>query len=148
LLISFIFTVAVMSRPKTYSTPEAAKLIGVSVIILHRWLGAQRIQPYGIELVDGRKLWRWNERDIAEGRKLKASQKDGPKTRLGSSDIAKRPRFQLLVSAKPRACMARYCPNEADYRAVWARDVRKLVCRSHRHALENKPWKDISEWLR
>jgi predicted site-specific integrase-resolvase len=69
------------TRPKTYSTPEAAKLIGVSVITLHRWLAAQKIQPYGIELGDGRKLWRWNERDIAEGRKLKASQKYGPKTK-------------------------------------------------------------------
>jgi hypothetical protein len=64
-----------MSRPKTYSTPEAAKLIGVSVITLHRWLGARKIQPYGIELGDGRKLWQWNDRDIAEGRKLKASHK-------------------------------------------------------------------------
>lgn len=92
-------------------------------------LAAEKIQPYGIELGDGRKLWRWNERDIAEGRKLRASQKDGPKTHLRPSDIAgqphqmdeaKRPRFQLLVSAKPRTCMARSCPNEADYWAVWA----------------------------
>ncbi len=92
-----------MSKPKTYSTPEAAKLIGVSVITLHGWLGAQRIQPYGIELVDGRKLWRWNERDIEEGRKLKASQKDGPKTRLGPSDIAKRPRS--TTSQRKTSCV-------------------------------------------
>ena len=73
MLISFISTVAVMSMPKNDSTPEAAKLIGVSLITLHRWLAAQKIQPYGIELGDGRKQWRSNERDIAEGRKLKAS---------------------------------------------------------------------------
>jgi predicted site-specific integrase-resolvase len=64
--------------PKTYSTPEAAKLIGVSVITAHRWLAAGKIRPFGIELPDGRKLWRWNDRDIAEGRKLKALQKHSP----------------------------------------------------------------------
>jgi transposase len=41
------------TRPKTYSTPEAAKLIGVSVITLHRWLAPKKIQPYGIELDTG-----------------------------------------------------------------------------------------------
>jgi predicted site-specific integrase-resolvase len=63
--------------PKTYSTPEAAKLIGVSVITAHRWLAAGKIRPFGIELADGRKQWRWNDRDIAEGRKLKALQNRG-----------------------------------------------------------------------
>jgi excisionase family DNA binding protein len=63
--------------PKTYSTPEAAKLIGVSVITVHRWLAAGKIRPFGIELGDGRKLWRWNDRDIAEGRRLKGLQKRG-----------------------------------------------------------------------
>jgi len=67
--------------PKTYSTPEAAKLIGVSLITVHRWLAAGKIQPYGIELGEERKLWRWNDRDVAEGPKLKASQKHGPKSR-------------------------------------------------------------------
>jgi predicted site-specific integrase-resolvase len=66
--------------PKTYSTPQAAKLIGVSLITVHRWLAAEKIRPFGIELGDGRKLWRWNDRDIEEGRKLKAFQKRGPST--------------------------------------------------------------------
>jgi predicted site-specific integrase-resolvase len=61
--------------PKTYNTPQAAKLIGVSLTTLHRWLAAKKIRPFGIELGDGRKLWRWNDGDIAEGRKLKARQK-------------------------------------------------------------------------
>ena len=63
--------------PKTYSTPQAAKLIGVSLITVHRWLAAEKIKPFGIELGDGRKLWRWNDRDIAEGRKLKGLRKQG-----------------------------------------------------------------------
>jgi len=68
-MILFMLPVAIV--PKTYSTPEAAKLIGVSVITLHRWLVAEKIRSFGIELGDGRKLWRWNDRDIAEGRELK-----------------------------------------------------------------------------
>jgi predicted site-specific integrase-resolvase len=70
-----------MSMPKTYSTTEAAKLIGVSLITLHCWLAAGELQPFGIELGDGRKLRRWNDRDIAEGRKLKALRKRGPSTK-------------------------------------------------------------------
>jgi hypothetical protein len=69
------------AKPHTYSTPQAAKLIGVSLVTLHRWLAAEKIQPIGIELGDGRKLWRWNDRDIAEGRKLKALRKRGPETK-------------------------------------------------------------------
>jgi predicted site-specific integrase-resolvase len=65
---------------KTYSTLEAAKLIGVPVTTLHRWLAAEKIRPLEIEL-GGRKLWRWNDRDVAEGRKLKASQNRGPDTK-------------------------------------------------------------------
>jgi hypothetical protein len=59
--------------PRTYSTVEAAKLSGVPVTALHRWLAAEKIHPFAIELNDGRKLLRWNERDIAEGRMLKAN---------------------------------------------------------------------------
>ena len=64
---------------KTYGTPQAAKKIGVSFITLHRWLRAKKIRPRGIQLADGRMLWQWTDADIAEGRKVKAAQKPGPK---------------------------------------------------------------------
>jgi len=64
---------------KTYGTPQAAKMIGVSFITLHRWLKAKKIRPQGIPLADGRILWRWTDADIARGRKVKAAQKPGPK---------------------------------------------------------------------
>ena len=73
--------------PKTYSTLEAAKLIGVPVTTLHRWLAADKLRPFVIELTDGRKLWRWNDRDVAEGRKLKASRNRG----LDSKRLRHRP---------------------------------------------------------
>jgi len=64
---------------KIYSTPKAAKLIGIHYVTLHRWLGEGVIKPASIELEDGRKLWRWTDADIAEAIKLKASRQSGPK---------------------------------------------------------------------
>ena len=64
---------------KTYGTPQAAKLIGVSFATIHRWLRDKKIRPQGISLGDGRVLWRWTDADIAKGRKVKAAQKPGPK---------------------------------------------------------------------
>jgi predicted site-specific integrase-resolvase len=64
---------------KTYGTPRAAKLIGVSFATIHRWLRDGKIRPLGIELADGRMLWQWTDADIAKGRKVKAAQKPGPK---------------------------------------------------------------------
>lgn len=63
---------------KTFSTPKAAKMIGVSFITLHRWLRDGKIRPHGIPL-EGRTLWRWTSADITKGRKVKAAQKPGPK---------------------------------------------------------------------
>lgn len=48
----------------TLHMPQAAKLIGVSLITAHRWLAGKKIRSHGIELGDGRKLWRWNDRDV------------------------------------------------------------------------------------
>ena len=64
---------------KTYGTPKAAQLIGVSFATIHRWLRDKKIRPQGIPLDDGRMLWRWTDADIAKGRKVKAAQKPGPK---------------------------------------------------------------------
>ena len=63
---------------KTYTTPEAAKLIGVSLITLHRWLRDAKIRPQGIRMA-GRTVWIWRNADIARGKKVKAEQRPGPK---------------------------------------------------------------------
>ena len=68
---------------KTYSTPQAAKKIGVSFITLHRWIRDGKIRPPGIP-VEGRTLWYWTDADIAKGRKVKAAQKPGPKPKAGA----------------------------------------------------------------
>jgi predicted site-specific integrase-resolvase len=72
-----------MRNKRTYSTPQAAKKIGVSFITLHRWLRDGKIRPQGIPLED-RILWLWTDADIAKGRKVKAAQKPGPKPKAGA----------------------------------------------------------------
>jgi predicted site-specific integrase-resolvase len=64
---------------KTYGTPKAAKLIGVSFATIHRWLRDGKISPQGFELADGRMLWQWTDADISKAKKVKAAQKPGPK---------------------------------------------------------------------
>jgi predicted site-specific integrase-resolvase len=66
---------------KTYSTEAAARRIGVSFRTLNRWLALGKIRAsVAIPLTD-RTLWRWTEADISKGRKVRAAQKPGPKTR-------------------------------------------------------------------
>ncbi len=69
---------------KTYGVLQAAKMIGVSRITLHRWIKAKKIRPQVIPLGSGRILWRWTDADIATGRKVKAAQRPGPKPRAGA----------------------------------------------------------------
>jgi len=65
---------------KTSSTEVAARKIGVSFRTLNRWLSLGKIKASeGIRFKDGRMLWRWTDKDIAKGRKVKAAQRPGPK---------------------------------------------------------------------
>ena len=73
-----------MKTRKTYSTPQAAKRIGVSFITLHRWLRDGKIRPSVAIPVHKRTLWAWTDADIAKGKKVKAAQKPGPKPKAGA----------------------------------------------------------------
>ena len=65
---------------KTYSTSEAAAKINVALRTVSRWLAAGKIKPsVAVPMGGGRTLWRWTEADIARGKKVKATQKSGPK---------------------------------------------------------------------
>ena len=65
---------------KTYSTRQDAAQIGIGFRSLNRWLALELIRPSVAVPMDGsRTLWRWTDADIAEGRKVKATQKPGPK---------------------------------------------------------------------
>jgi hypothetical protein len=67
---------------KTYTTIVAARRIGVSFRTLNRWLALGTIRPSkGVPYGGDRTLWLWTDADIAKGRKVKATQKPGPKAR-------------------------------------------------------------------
>jgi predicted site-specific integrase-resolvase len=67
---------------KTYSTQQAAKKMGASFRTLNRWLALGKIRPStAIKMPGGRTLWLWNDADIAKGRKVKATQRPGPKAK-------------------------------------------------------------------
>ena len=70
------------SEAAPYSTPQAAKKIGVSFVTLHRWLRDGKIRPQAVPL-EGHNLWVWPDADIAKGGKVKAAQKPGPKAKGG-----------------------------------------------------------------
>lgn len=64
---------------ETFSTEEAAKQIDVHHITLLRWLSAGLLRPSIAVPLKGRTLWRWTKADVAKARKLKGSQRHGPK---------------------------------------------------------------------
>jgi len=66
---------------KTYSTKQAAKMIGVSYVTVRRWLSDGQIRPSQGTPYDGRTLWRWTLADVERARRFKATQKPGPKKR-------------------------------------------------------------------
>jgi predicted site-specific integrase-resolvase len=71
-------------KQKTFTTPEAARRIGVSFPTLHRWLRDGKIRPTVAIPVHNRTLWAWTDADIAKGRKVKSAQRPGPKPRAGA----------------------------------------------------------------
>jgi predicted site-specific integrase-resolvase len=66
---------------KTYSTPQVAAQIGVSYPTLHRWLAARLVRPSVAIRMGKKTLWRWTAADVRRVRKVKGSQKPGPKPR-------------------------------------------------------------------
>jgi hypothetical protein len=70
---------------RTYSTREAAKLIGIHWVTLHHWLGAKKVRPsIAVPIGGGRTLWRWTPSDVSQVRKYKAANYGkgrGPKKR-------------------------------------------------------------------
>jgi hypothetical protein len=80
LLILNLARLRKMKAKKTYSTRQAAAKMRVSFRTLNRWLADGKIKPStAINMPTGRTLWLWTDRDISKGRKVKASQKPGPK---------------------------------------------------------------------
>lgn len=65
---------------KSYGTQQAARKIGVGFRTLNRWLALGKIKPStAFKMPDGRTLWLWTDTGIAQGLKVTAAQKPGPK---------------------------------------------------------------------
>jgi hypothetical protein len=64
---------------QTFSTEEVAKHIHIHRVTLQRWLAAGMVKPSFAVPLKGRTLWRWTKTDLAKARKLKGSQRPGPK---------------------------------------------------------------------
>jgi len=66
---------------KSYSTKQAAKLIGIHPVTLLRWIGSGKIRPSIGTPMDGRTLWRFTDADVERFRKFKGTLKSGPKSK-------------------------------------------------------------------
>jgi hypothetical protein len=66
-----------VKKPKIYSTPQAAKLIGVHVVTLWNWLSDEKVKADGVPLTGGKMLWQWTDESIGAAKAFKATQKVG-----------------------------------------------------------------------
>jgi len=64
---------------KTYSTREAAKMLGVSMMTLHRHVVAKKIAVPPVQRVGGTRFRAWKKSDVERVRKQLLRIKDGRK---------------------------------------------------------------------
>ncbi len=64
---------------RTYSTKEAASIAKVHYMTLYRWVSSGKIRASQSIRMKSHVMWRWTDSDVAKVRKLKGSQKPGPK---------------------------------------------------------------------
>jgi len=65
-----------------YSTREAAKELGVTLLTLQRHVSARTVDAPPLSKVGGVKVRLWSDRDIAKARKVLAGIKPGRKKRV------------------------------------------------------------------
>ena len=66
---------------KTCSTREAAKLLGISLMTLHRHVVAKKVTIPPVQHVGGTQFRAWKKKDVERVRKQMLRIKDGRKTR-------------------------------------------------------------------
>jgi len=65
------YDTGVYVSPKTYTTREAAKAVGITRVTLQRWIVAGKIRAPQTQLVEGVGMRLWSEKDISRLRKAK-----------------------------------------------------------------------------
>ena len=66
---------------KTYSSREAARLLGISLMTLQRHIAAGKLSAPPIQHVGGTRFRAWSQRDVERVRKELPGIKDGRKNR-------------------------------------------------------------------
>ncbi len=66
---------------KTYSTREAAKMLGVSLMTLHRHVAAKKIAVPPVQNIGGTRFRSWTARDVERVRKQLLKIKNGRRRR-------------------------------------------------------------------
>jgi predicted DNA-binding transcriptional regulator AlpA len=66
---------------KTYSTREAAKMLGITMMTLHRHVVAKKITVPPVQHVGGSRFRAWKQSDVERVRKQLPRIKDGRKRR-------------------------------------------------------------------
>ena len=67
--------------PKTYSTVQAAKKLGLSMMTMHRYIVGKKIPSPPMQLVGNVRVRLWTDRDIQRVRALLPKIANGRKTR-------------------------------------------------------------------
>jgi len=66
---------------KSYSTPQAAKKLGISLITLNRYIAAEKIPTPAVHVVGGSRIRAWSDADIDKVRRILPKIANGRKTR-------------------------------------------------------------------
>jgi len=74
---------------KTYSTVKVAKMLGIGWSTLHRWIVEGKVEAPPVHSLDGFRIRRWNEEDIAKVRQYKTQHYWGKGGRKKRSKRAK-----------------------------------------------------------
>jgi predicted DNA-binding transcriptional regulator AlpA len=64
-----------------YSTPQAAKKLGLSLITLNRYIAAKKVPVPAVQIVGGSRIRAWSQKDIDKVRDLLPKIKNGRKHR-------------------------------------------------------------------
>lgn len=73
-----------------YSTREAAKKLGLSLITLKRYIAAKKVPSPSLIQVGGMKVRPWTDKDIDRVRKVLPNIKNGRKTRHNKTKPGKK----------------------------------------------------------
>ncbi len=67
--LKYVIYITLMEKP--CNTQQAARAVGISMMTLHRWIVAKRLDAPRLRIRNGRAVRLWGNADLAQLRKLK-----------------------------------------------------------------------------